>query len=138
MGVPAVIRALASGRLITDPQLRQGAKGPFVTGLMSTGYGDDALLCNLIAFGSTADQFGSLRKGASLSVTGRADARAWTDRAGDVKASIGIVVDELITLKSKTAGDSVRERQPHKAYAGRRPPQPEGDGRPFDDGLPPW
>jgi single-stranded DNA-binding protein len=127
-----MIRALVAGVLLADPQLRQGPKAPYVTALLRSGFGDMAALCNLIAFGQTADALGGLRKGDSLSVAGRAEPCAWL-KDGEAKASLSLTVEQIISLPSSKPAAPRRRRAP--------PPRPQsrlpaGDTRPFDDPLP--
>lgn len=117
-----------SGELIRDPERKTSTKGTgYVTALLKAG----EELLNLSAFDSgIADRLASLKKGAALAVSGRLQARPYTDRDGTLRAGLSIVVSELMTGSLPTTKATPK---PHRDRSQR----PAGAGRaPFDDALP--
>ncbi len=150
-----MIRALISGTLYGRPQARTSQAGkPFVTAkVRADGKNGENVWCSIIAFGEQADRLMTLGDGAALSVSGRAEINAWLDKAGEPKAGLSLVVDELATLKGKprpvpveaegqerATGQSTGQHAGH--FSGhrqpRRPPRPApvATGPDFDDELP--
>ena len=148
-----MIRAMVSGVLYGRPQARTAASGKgFATAkVRGDGKNGESVWCSIIAFGEIADRLLTLGDGAALSVSGRAEINAWLDKAGEPKAGLSLVVDELATLKGKprpveaegeghaagqstgqNTGQGQRQRQP------QRPPRPApvATGPAFDDALP--
>ena len=117
-----------SGELIRDPERKTSTKGTgYVTALLKAG----EELLNLSAFDSgIADRLASLKKGAALAVSGRLQARPYTDRDGTLRAGLSIVVIELMAGSLPTTKATPK---PHRDRSQR----PAGAGRaPFDDALP--
>ena len=117
-----------SGELIRDPERKTSAKGTgYVTALLKAG----EELLNLSAFDSgIADRLASLKKGAALAVSGRLQARPYTDRDGTLRAGLSIVVIELMTGSAPPMKAAPKPR-------GDRSRRPAGaGGAPFDDALP--
>ena len=117
-----------SGELIRDPERKTSTKGTgYVTALLKAG----EELLNLSAFDSgIADRLASLKKGAALAVSGRLQARPYTDRDGSLRAGLSIVVIELMAGSLPTTKATPK---PHRDRSQR----PAGAGRaPFDDALP--
>lgn len=113
-----MIRALASGVLHADPQSRTSQNGkPFITAKLRA---DDskggAVWCNLIAFGETGERLATLKAGAALSVSGRAEVTAWLNREGEAKAGLSLVVDELATLKGERRFNRPAPKPPVEAF----------------------
>ena len=117
-----------SGELIRDPERKTSAKGTgYVTALLKAG----EELLNLSAFDAAlADRLALLRKGAALAVSGRLQARPYTDRDGTLRAGLSIVVIELMTGSAPPMKAAPKPR-------GDRSRRPAGaGGAPFDDALP--
>lgn len=151
-----MIRAMVSGTLYGVPQARTAASGKgFATGKVR-GDGKDGTTtwCSIIAFGEIADRLLTLGDGAALSVSGRAEINAWLDKAGEPRAGLSLVADEMVTLKGKPRPVEA-EGQEHAAGQGtgqntghgqgqrpprppRRPPRPApvATGQDFNDELP--
>lgn len=130
-----MIRAMVSGVLYGAPQARTAASGKgFATAkVRGDGKNGESVWCSVIAFGDIADRLLTLGDGAALSVSGRAEINAWLDKAGEPKAGLSLVVDELATLKGKPRPAPVEvQGQP------RRPPRPApvATGPDFNDELP--
>ena len=131
-----MIRILATGTLHTEPTSRTSANGnPYTTAKLRADDGKGgSIWCNLIAFGSEAERLATLKAGAALSVSGRAEVSAWLDKQGEPKAGLSLVVDELATLKAKP-----RPQESERRPAPRRQPQTNASAEPapvFDDPIP--
>ena len=94
------LRLLASGALISDPQRRGGAKGPFTTATIRA-TGDEPVLVSVIAFGADGERLFQYSKGDALAVSGRARLTNWTARDGTEKHGASIVVDQIAAAKLK-------------------------------------
>jgi single-stranded DNA-binding protein len=132
--------ALATGTLLSDPVARQGQRGEFATAALRSGQGDEAVIVNVIAFGETAERLLALHKGDSISAQGRAELRSWIGRDGAEKHGLGIVAEQIATLKphpkprgNDTSASRSRRRSP---YAGHTPPAAIDDRAPLDDQVP--
>ena len=130
-----MIRAMVSGVLYGRPQARTSQAGkPFVTAkVRADGKNGESVWCSIIAFGEIADRLLTLADGAALSISGRAEVNAWLDKAGEPRAGLSLVADELATLKGKPRPAPVEAQgQP------RRPPRPApvATGQDFNDELP--
>jgi single-stranded DNA-binding protein len=92
------ITALVTGKRIAAPEQRTGASGkPYVRATIAAHDGDGDALVSVIAFGSVAEQLGSLAKGDTVAVNGRAKASTWTGRDGSAKAGLNVTADSLLT-----------------------------------------
>lgn len=131
-----MIRAIVSGVLYDAPKVHTGKSGkPFATGKVRADGKDGASVwCSLIAFGEQGERLASLPAGAALSVSGRAEVSAWSDKSGEPKAGLSLVVEELATLKAKPKpqdGGVPPQRAPRPRPS--REPATAGAGVPFDD-----
>lgn len=152
-----MIRAMVSGTLYGVPQARTAASGKqYATAkLRADGKNGECVWCSIIAFGEIADRMMTLGDGAALSISGRAEVNAWLDKAGEPRAGLSLVADELATLKGKPHPVEAEGRQEHAAGQStgqntghgqgqypprppRRPPRPAPvtTGQDFDDALP--
>ena len=116
------MNAFVAGELLRDPERRTSAKGTdYVTALLKAG----EELVNLSAFDTgIADRLAALRKGAALAVSGRLQARPYTDRDGTtLRAGLGVVVSELMPASLPPTKAAPRSK---KAAAGSEP---------FDDDI---
>ena len=130
-----MIRALITGTLYGTPQARTAASGnQYATAkVRGDGKNGTSVWCSVIAFGEQADRLMTLADGASISISGRAEATAWLDKTGEPKAGLSVVADELATLKGRPRPAPVEaQRQP------RRPPRPApvATGPDFNDERP--
>ena len=98
---------LASGTLISDPQSREGAKGPFTTAMLCA-EGDGLVLVSIIAFDSKAERLLEFAKGDPIAIAGRAKLTSWTGRDGTERRGISIVSDQIVAAKPRAP----RARQP--------------------------
>ncbi len=123
-----MIRALVSGVLHEAPKARTSASGkPFATAKLRADGKDGATVwCSLIAFGEQGERLVSLPAGAALSVSGRVEVSAWSDKQGEPKAGLSLVVEEMATLKAKP---KPRDEGRQSRGSARRA-EPAGD---FDD-----
>ncbi len=140
-----MIRALITGTLYGTPQARTAASGKgFATGkVRGDGKNGENVWCSIIAFGEQADRLLTLADGAALSISGRAEVNAWLDKAGEPRAGLSLVVDELATLKAKPRPAPVEAQGQERTgqYPPRQPrrptrPAPVATGPDFDDELP--
>ena len=130
-----MIRVMVSDVLYGRPQARTAASGnQYATAkLRADGKNGESVWCSVIAFGEVADRLLTLADGAALSISGRAEVNAWLDKAGEPRAGLSLVADELATLKGKPRPAPVEAQgQP------RRPPRPApvATGQDFNDELP--
>ena len=125
-----MIRALVSGVLYEAPKVHTGKSGkPFTTAKVRADGKDGATVwCSIIAFNAEGERLATLQQGAALSVSGRAEVSAWSDKQGEPKAGLSLMVDELATLKAKPKPPG-EARQPSRRPA--RHPAPTGAD--FDD-----
>ena len=132
-----MIRILATGTLHTEPPSRTSANGnPYTTAKLRADDGKGgSVWCNLIAFGSEAERVATLKAGAPLSVSGRAEVSAWLDKQGEPKAGLSIVVDELVTLRGKPKRPQEGARRPAPRRQSPNPLPVEAEPAPFDDAL---
>ena len=117
-----MIRALLTGTLHEAPVARTGKSGkPFVTAKLRADADNGSVWCSLIAFGSQAEALAEQQANAAVSVAGRVTLSAWIDKAGEAKAGLSVVVDQLAALRTRP----------------KPRPDPRPSGQPdFDDALP--
>lgn len=132
-----MIRALITGSLYGPPQARTSQAGkPFTTAkLRADGKNGESVWCSVIAFGEIADRLLTLGDGAALSISGRAEVNAWLDKAGEPKAGLSLVADEMVTLKAKPKPQGGEQGEPAPRQSPRRP---VATAPSFDDALPDW
>ena len=130
----------AYGRLGRDPESRETSnKKPMAFGALAVTAGEDATIwLKLLAFGRAADALGKHKKGELIGVLGRLVLNQWTDRDGNDREDLQVIVDQLHSSrtvrpgggKRRTNGDRPSDKQqaaPPKRTAG----EPE-----FDDDIP--
>lgn len=126
----STLHCFCSGELLRDPERKTSSNGnPFVSALLRV---DTDMVLSLTAFDTTvADRLASLRKGAALACSGRLSAKPYTDRDGNLRPGLSVVVTELMsgTMPPTKAAPRTRSQRPAPAAAG---------GEPFDDPLPPF
>ena len=97
-----LIRALVTGVLHEAPVVRVSKNGkPFTTAKLRADAADGAVWCSLIAFGAQAEALAEQRANAALSVAGRVTPNAWLDKAGEPKAGLSLVVDQVAALRTR-------------------------------------
>ena len=130
-----MIRVMVSGVLYGRPQARTAASGKGFATAKVRGDGKDGTTtwCSIIAFGEIADRLLTLGDGAALSVSGRAEINAWLDKAGEPKAGLSLLVDDLVTLKAKPKPQGGEQGEPAPRQSPRRP---VATAPSFDDALP--
>jgi single-strand DNA-binding protein len=138
-----MIRALITGTLYGDPQARTSQKGSVYATAKVRADGKDgsSVWCSIVAFGEVADRLMTLAANQAVSVSGKAEVNGWLDKAGEPKAGLSLVVDELATLKGKPKPQSQTQGEPQRESPQRQPrakatPAPVTAG--FDDELPDW
>lgn len=95
-----MIDALATGKPVADPTVRQGKTGkPFTTGRLGVALEDgERTVVSLIAFDASGERLALLKKGDAIAVVGRATLSAWAAKeTGEPKAGLRLVVDSLLT-----------------------------------------
>lgn len=114
-----MIRALISGKLHDAPQVRTSQNGnSFTTAKLRADDGKGgSVWCSLIGFGEAGERLATLKPGSALSVSGRCEVSAWLNKEGEAKAGLSVVVDELVTLKSKPKPPQQRPQQPRQPVA---------------------
>ena len=135
-----MIRALITGTVYGEPQARTAQSGKqYATAKVKadSGKGDGAVVwCSIIAFGEHADRLMTLANGAALSISGKAELNAYTNKQGEPAAGLSIVADDLAALKSKPRPPQADARPGRPASQRSKPvhgPAPRPD---FDDALP--
>lgn len=119
-----MIRALLTGTLHERPVSRIGKSGKsFVTAKLKADGAEGTVWCSLIAFGPQAEVLTEQREHAAVSVAGRVTLSSWLDKAGEPKAGLSVVVDQVATLRTKP--------QPQPA-----PDPAASSSLDFDDDLP--
>lgn len=138
-----MIRVLLTGTLYGSPEQRTAKSGSLFTTAKVRADGKDGatVWCSLVAFGELAERLATLAANSAVAVSGRAEVTAWLDKAGEPKAGLSIVADELATLKAKPrppqgTGDTRQAGQgvdsPSRPQRARQAPVAAG----FDDELP--
>jgi len=122
---------LASGRLIADPQSRDGAKGSFVTATLVT-TGDESILVSIIAFGDEAEQLLELHKGDPVAVAGRAKLTSWVGRDGIGKHGVSVVATQVAAARPRSKQNPEPDR-----HSGRGPRPSGSKWRPARKSAPP-
>lgn len=59
---------------------------------------------NMVAFGKSAEALMRHKPGDLLSVIGRLERRTWTDKEGNERKSFGVVVEQLVSVRSTRPG----------------------------------
>ena len=107
------LRLLASGALISDPQRRGGAKGPFTTATIRA-TGDESVLVSVIAFATDGERSLEYSKGDALAVSGRARLASWTGprRHGEARhfelATRNVAVPNAAFVPERRCGSAIR------------------------------
>lgn len=98
-----MIRALVTGTLYGDPQARTSQSGKsFTTAKLKADGKDGATVwVSLVAFGEQAERLATLKAGAAIAVSGKAELSAYLNKAGEPAAGLSVVVDELATLRAR-------------------------------------
>ena len=97
-----MIRALVTGTLYEPPVARVSKNGkPFTTAKLKADSNEGLVWCSLIAFGAEAEALAEQRANAALSVAGRVTPNAWLDKAGEPKAGLSLVVDQVAALRTR-------------------------------------
>lgn len=133
------------GNLGKDPEMRYTADGKAVASFsmaMSDKYknGSGEMVertewMDLVAFGNVADickKF--LTKGSKAYVEGRFSTNKWTDREGNPRSKIQVVVNNLILLSPKREGAA--PQNPEYGYSEAAPAVAASSGRPLTDDDP--
>jgi single-stranded DNA-binding protein len=116
-----MIDGLVSGRLFGTATERTGQSGKrFVTCKVRAASGDgEALFVNVIAFSTTAaDALKALGDGDSVALAGSLTPKVWTDRNGEARPTLDMVVHAVLTayaVKRKRAavqGESAAASKP--------------------------
>lgn len=135
-----MIRALITGTIYGEPQARTSQAGKkYATAKVKadSGKGDGGVVwCSVIAFGEPAARLMTLANGAALSISGKAEVNAYTNKQGEPAAGLSIVADDLATLKGKPRPPQGDARPGRPAPQHAKPangPAPRPD---FDDELP--
>ena len=134
-----MIRALITGTIYGEPQARTSQAGKqYATAKIRADSGKDGVVvwCSVVAFGEQADRLMTLSNGAALSVAGKAEVNAYSNKQGEPAAGLSIVADDLAALKSKPRPPQEDARPGRPAPQRSKPatgPAPRPD---FDDALP--
>ena len=100
-----MIRCLVTGSLYGNPTVKTSQSGKtFTTAKLKADGKDGATVwCSLIAFDEQGEWLATLKANAALSVSGRAEVQAWSNKSGEPQAGLSLVVDDVATLKARPA-----------------------------------
>lgn len=98
-----MIRVLTTGTVYADPAARTSQAGkPFTTAkLRADGKDGSTVWVSLVAFADLAERLATLKAGAAIAVSGRAEVSAYLSKSGEPAAGLSVVIDELATLRPK-------------------------------------
>ncbi|HDR9064382.1 TPA: single-stranded DNA-binding protein [Burkholderia vietnamiensis] len=117
-----MIDGLIAGKLYDTPSSKTGASGKsFVTAKVRAASGDgEALFVNVIAFSDDAKAaLLALSDGDSVALSGSLTPKVWTDKNGDARPALDMVVHAVLT--------AYHVRRKREAVQGtRRPSEPMG------------
>jgi single-stranded DNA-binding protein len=132
------IYLLVNGSLSADPLRREGKAGPFATGMIRSGHGDDTTFVSVVGFGEYAERLLDLVKGDVVAVTGQAKLRTFTDRNGIERTGLSVAIQKMTILKPRDQRDvgsaATSKRTPAQLTPdgsrriGHRPPSLGRDG----------
>ena len=112
-------QAAAYGRLTSDPRAIETAKGtPMTVGRIAVAVGaetDDTEFLGVVAFNRLATELGRHAKGEPLSVSGRVQARTYTDRDGNERRELQIIADAIVGPRTPRPGGRNRIGGRHDA-----------------------
>lgn len=94
-----MLEVLISGRLIRDPQTRQGKSGQnFTTALVRVpaGHGEDHVVASVIAFQGEGEKLARLRAGDSVSVAGSAKLTVW-QKEGEARPGLDVTASGILS-----------------------------------------
>jgi single-strand DNA-binding protein len=108
-----MLKAMILGNIGADPELRYSAGGsPFLrfnvavshrTRTPEGEWQDKTEWLRVTVFGQRADSLAQyLKKGSRIYVSGRLEARPWTDREGQVRAGLEVVADDVEFASQRT------------------------------------
>ncbi len=110
----AMIDALISGKLYAKAQERAGKSGkPFATAKMTSTTADgESLFVNIIAFDQAAcTALLALGAGDGLAVAGPVTPKTWTDKDGNPRPAIDVVVHQVLTAYHVNRKRNAMQRQ---------------------------
>ena len=96
-----MIEALIAGRIYGDPEQRAGkAESVFVVAKVRAQAGDgETYLVNVIAFdGQVCRALLAMRDGDSVSLAGSLTPKIWTDKQGNSRPVVDLIVHKMITV----------------------------------------
>ena len=133
-----MIRCLITGKLHDIPQARTSATGnSFAVAKVKADDKNGAWVwVSVIAFGAEAERLLELKAGDAVAIGGRAELSVWQDRDGQHRPGLSLVADEVATLRGKSKPRNEGEPRHPPRQRSERPPDPVGDGVPFDDPIP--
>ncbi len=119
-----MIRCLVTGSLYGNPTVKTSQSGKtFTTAKLKADGKDGATVwCSLIAFDEQGEWLATLKANATLSVSGRAEVQAWSNKSGEPQAGLSLVVDDVATLKARPRP---KASDPPAANGSQRPFAPE-------------
>lgn len=96
---------------------------------------EDVLFIDCTCWRKTAEIASEyLTKGSQVLLSGKLKQESWTDKDGNKRSKIKMVVDRLVMLGSKNGGhQESRQEQPRQSQPSRSDPQPE---QPIDPEIP--
>jgi single-stranded DNA-binding protein len=107
--------AMASGTLIGNPVERAGEKISFVTATLRVADIGESTLVSVIAFGELGERLLELRRGDTVTVSGRARLNSWTGSDGVERRGLSITANQIVTLKPSRAATASGKAKPRPA-----------------------
>jgi single-stranded DNA-binding protein len=121
-----MLECLLSGKLIRQPELKQGASGKaYCNLLLSVSVGEaENIVCSGIAFGEVAEKLSKLQQGDAVSLAGSLKPNEWPDKkTGETKHGLSITVNQALSVYD------IQKRR-------KKPEQAQHDHAPFNDKIP--
>lgn len=124
-----MLSAQIIGNLGGDPEMRYSAGGaPFLRFNVASNFRarsesgewqDKTEWVRVTVFGARADTLAQyLKKGTRVFVSGRLEARPWTDQQGNVRAGLEVVANDVEFMSQRDDGSVSRPAQPQPAAEG--------------------
>ena len=131
-----MLKATLIGNLGNDPEMRYSASGsPFLRFNVASSYRtrdaggewqERTEWVRVTVFGQRAESLSQyLQKGTRVYVSGRLEARPWTDREGQVRAGLEVIADDVEFFNSQRSPDFDTDDLPARASVADERRMPE-------------
>lgn len=126
------VRTLLTGVLTDAPARRIGQSGKsFTSAKARVADGQSTIWVNAIAFGSVGEMLAGLAAGDAVSISGRAEPKAWIDKAGAARATLDVVADGVLVIEREKRKPLQDAPQPAQHDANGATSAVDGDDIPF-------